>query len=45
MNTRKLIFGALSCLILLCASVAPYATVEDSQEIGIKKKPRPAGKH
>ncbi|WP_281499699.1 hypothetical protein [Allomuricauda sp. SCSIO 64092] len=38
MNTKKVIFGILACLTLMAAIAAPYATVDDNQEVGIDKR-------
>jgi len=38
MNTKKVIFGILACVTLMAATAAPYATVDDNQEVGIDKR-------
>ena len=38
MNTRKLIFGILACLTLMAATAAPYATMDENQELGVDKR-------
>jgi len=38
MNTKKLIFGILACLTLMAATAAPYATIDENQELGIDKR-------
>jgi hypothetical protein len=38
MNTKKLIFGILACLTLMAATAAPYAVVDENQEVGVDKR-------
>lgn len=38
MNTKKAIFGILACLTLMAATAAPYATIDENQEVGIEKR-------
>ncbi len=38
MNTKKVIFGILACLTLMAATAAPYATLDENQELGVDKR-------
>jgi len=38
MNTKKVIFGILACLTLTLSVAAPYATIDENQELGIDKR-------